>query len=102
MDEHDERDSDGNSSDSQESYIDIITYCIEQYEIILEEVNSALDCLGHLQYQYNGPVVEYDGQQKRFAEWLTAWEEEFKCDTIHKITWGEFLIEKLRECGEIE
>ena len=89
------------SNESQESYLDIITYCTEQYEIILEEVNSALAILEQLQYQYNGPVVEYDGQQKRFLEWLTVWEDEFECDTIHDISWGEFIIEKLRECIEI-
>jgi hypothetical protein len=88
-------------SNNEEDKDDIVT-CINEFTKILEITNVALSKLDTIKRKYNGPTLELDGKCKLFSEWLTEWEDEMKHDTIHNITWGEFIIEKLVNCTEID
>jgi hypothetical protein len=85
------------TNDSCEDYIENAT---NELENIIEIINHSLNVIDKINKSINGPLLTIDGKTQAFKYWLTDWENEMKHDTFHKITWGQFVIEKLSSCTE--
>jgi hypothetical protein len=85
-------------SDSDTSWLDDITTCQNELELIVSQTEQMLFYITMIQKRIDGPSICFQGKVQPFSKWLTEWEDEMKHDTIHNITWGQFLIEKLAEC----
>ena len=99
-------DSDSSNSDSvelgdtEDSWIDDITACQNELEQIIIDTNDMLKRLEQIQNRIDGPSILFEGKKQSLSKWLTEWEVEAKHDTVHRITWGQFLIEKLAQCTD--
>jgi uncharacterized protein len=87
-------------SDSNESWLDDIASCQNDFECIVSQTEQMLSHISVIQKKIDGPSLCFQGKTQPFSKWLTDWEDEMKHDTIHCITWGQFLIEKLAECTD--
>lgn len=85
-----------NTSDTE----DDLFMCEIELEKIVQETNEMLQRLELIQRKIDGPSIIFEGKSQSITKWLTEWEDEMKHDTVHSITWGQFLIEKLHQCNE--
>lgn len=93
-------DSDTSNSDLDESWLDDITSCQNELELIVTQSNQLLSQFADIQRKIERPSICFQGKVQPFSKWLTDWEDEMKHDTFHNITWGQFLIEKLADCTD--
>lgn len=87
-----------NTSDSDTE--DDIFFCTIELEKIVQETEEMLQRLEVIQRKIDGPRITFEGKIQSISQWLTEWEGEIRNDTIHNITWGQFLIEKLAKCND--
>lgn len=88
-------------SDSDTSWLDDITSCQNELELIVSQTEQMLSFIATIQKRIDGPSICFQEKVQPFLKWLTEWEGEMKHDAIHNITWGQFLIEKLTECTDV-
>ncbi len=93
--------SDSCSSNTSDSDLeDDIFFCTIELEKIVQETEEMLQRLEVIQQKINGPSITFQGKTQSVTQWLTEWEDEMRHDTVHNITWGQFLIEKLAQCND--
>jgi hypothetical protein len=86
--------------DLSESWLDDIASCQLDLEKIVQETNTMLINIDSIQRKIDGPRITIEGKTKSISNWITEWEDEMTHDTVHHITWGQFIIEKLAKCNE--
>jgi hypothetical protein len=84
--------------DEDESVVDteVIEEAIQEVGQMVEMLDAILEQLHALRVRMGGICVVYDGESQPLSALLPLWKEEYEKGVIHRITWGQFLIEKLR------
>jgi hypothetical protein len=84
--------------DEDESVVDteVIEQAIQDVGQMVEMLDSILEQLHALRVRMRGICVVCNGEDRALSELLPLWKEEYEKGVIHRITWGQFLIEKLR------
>jgi hypothetical protein len=83
--------------DDEEGVVDteVIEQAIQEVGQMVEMLDAILEQLHALRVRMGGICVVYDGESRPLSALLPLWKEEYEQDMIHRITWGQFLIEKL-------
>ena len=84
-------------SDDGEPDLDVIESAIEEMKQTVEMLDSILVALRELFARTGGLQIVYNGESTPLGTLLHLWKEEYEQDMIHRITWGQFVIEKLNE-----
>lgn len=84
-------------SDDGEPDLDVIESAIEEMKQTVEMLDSILVALRELLTKAGGIHVVYNGESVSLGTLLHLWKEEYEQELIHRITWGQFLIEKLNQ-----
>jgi hypothetical protein len=77
--------------------MEVIASAIEEMERMVEMLDGILTQLHTLRTRMGGVCILCDGESRPLSELLPLWKEEYEQGMIHRITWGQFLIEKLNE-----
>ena len=77
--------------------IDILASAVEEMEQTVQMLDSILVALRELLTKAGGVYILYNGENQSLSRLLPMWKEEYEQSADHTITWGQFLIEKLRE-----
>ena len=83
-------------SDDGEPDLDVIETAIEEMQQTVEMLDSILVALRELMTKAGGLQILYNGESVSLSALLPLWKEEYEKSAEHTITWGQFLIEKLR------
>jgi hypothetical protein len=83
-------------SDDGEPDMDIIASAIEEMEQTVQMLDSILVSLRELLTKAGGIHILYNGENQSLSRLLPMWKEEYEQSADNTITWGQFLIEKLR------
>lgn len=83
-------------SDDGEPDQDILASAVEEMKQTVEMLDSILVALRELLTKAGGVHILYNGESQSLSRLLPTWKEEYEQSTNHTITWGQFLIEKLR------
>ena len=84
-------------SDDGEPDLDVIELAIEEMKQTVEMLDSILVALRELLTKAGGLQILYNGESVSLSALLPLWKEEYEQGLIRRITWGQFLIEKLNE-----
>jgi len=74
---------------------EVIELVMQEMEQMVEMLNVILAQLHTLRTRMGGICILCDGESQPLSALLPLWKEEYEQDMIHRITWGQFLIEKL-------
>ena len=83
-------------SDDGEPDQDIIASAVEEMKQTVEMLDSILVALRELLTKAGGVHILYNGESVSLTALLPLWKEEYEQSADYTITWGQFLIEKLR------
>ena len=76
---------------------EVIELAMQEMEQMVEMLDGILAQLHSLRTRMGGVCILCDGESRPISELLPLWKEEYEQGMIHRITWGQFLIEKLNE-----
>ena len=84
--------------DENDSVVDteVIEEAIQEVGQMVDILDCILEQLHALRVRMGGICVVYDGESRPLSALLPLWKEEYENGMIHMITWGQFLIEKLK------
>ncbi len=87
--------------DDEEGVVDteVIEQTIHDMEQMVEMLDAILEQLHALRIRMGGICVVYDGESRPLSALLPLWKEEYEQGMMRRITWGQFLIEKLGSCA---
>jgi hypothetical protein len=92
-------DSDTDTDNDDVSFEDILDEATRELTVALDTLSGIVQGLNTIHTKSAGICVCIGGQNRPLLNVLDEWRREYENDTIHQITWGQFLIEKLRSSG---